>query len=151
MEQKGNTAEARCPYGPPQEGMVENFGQALTEAGKHIRSVLEKEEALETIGAKGVAVLLEALAFSEFALGPEHPPYDIGGVMVMLETGRCLENTISIFSASIQETVKEVVGQWKQAIINFPMPRRFAPAVEWAITGVSPVQPIIMRVQLSVQ
>lgn len=127
------------PYGPPQEGMLENFNRLLPQAQRIIEDALgvinrvpskERNEGEKRI----LEVLIKAKVFCILAIGPAHPPYDLDGVKTMLEIGMFLEGKQAAFPAppSVKEKVDQAVEIWRAAIINFPMPRRWAPAVEWA-------------------
>jgi hypothetical protein len=91
--------------------------------------------------------LMEACAFCDFALGPDHPPYDMGGALCMLEIGRAIEKIVPSTQGQMRETLEEIIGIWKKAIVNFPMARRFAPAVEWAIEGISPIKMAVVELK----
>ncbi len=112
--------------GEPQSGMAENFTERMTAAQKSIAAAIEAGEGA-LVGIK----LAIAKVFCDNALAPDHPPYNLEGVTIMLASGRLLERTVSDATPNSQEALE----CWRAAIVEFPMPRRFAPAVEWALTG----------------
>lgn len=112
------------PYGPPQEGMLENFRTAVSEAQKLLAEVMQglpraEEETMTLLQSAWVvcAVVLEP--------GKRNLVYDLGGVVHMLAMGMKLQE-----SSFPQK--EHILGFWRAAVIEYPMPHRYAPAVAWA-------------------
>lgn len=113
--------------GEPQSGMLENFTERLTAAQKCLSEALEAgEESTATKKSIGAAKI-----FCDMVLVPDPPPYNLEGVTLMLGMGKILEENVSDITPKSQEAL----AWWKSAILEFPMPRRFAPAVAWAFGG----------------
>lgn len=119
------------PYGSPQEGMEENFKADLSAAQKLIMSAYETLRAKPDLASLEARVALtEARLFCKLVLGEKCPPYTIEGVTRMLVTGRRLEEVA--FPPEVAGLVGEAVAAWREAIVEFPMPRRLGKVVEWA-------------------